>query len=98
MVVPSAQKASSTVSPRPAVAASIASKAEGVVDRLAQTRCGRLDRLEIGDQWPQLRVLDAELLAADGNDLPVSRISEESSQQMPSDKSRCTGEEGGALR
>ena len=43
-------------------------------------------------------MLDAELLAADGNDLPVSRISEESSQQMPSNKSRCTGEEGGALR
>jgi hypothetical protein len=56
-----------------------------------------LDRIEIGDQWSQLRMLDAELLTADGNDLPVSRISEESSQQMPSDKSGCTGEEGGAM-
>jgi hypothetical protein len=43
-------------------------------------------------------MLDAEPLAADGNDLPVSRIGEESSQQMPSNKSRCTGEEGGAAR
>jgi hypothetical protein len=43
-------------------------------------------------------MLDAEDLAADGNDLPVSRISEESSQQMPSDKSRCAGKEGGAVR
>jgi hypothetical protein len=75
-----------------------AERAEGVVHRLAQTRYGRLDRIEIGDQWSQLRMLDAELLTADGNDLPVSRISEESSQQMPSNKSRCTGEEGGALR
>ena len=76
----------------------VPSAAEGVVDRLAQTRYGRLDRIEIGDQWSQLRMLDAELLAADGNDLPVARISEELSQQMPSDQSGCPGEEGGAVR
>ena len=43
-------------------------------------------------------MLDAKLLAADGEDPLVSPISEDSSQLMPSDKSRCTGEEGGALR
>ena len=43
-------------------------------------------------------MLDAEVLTADGNDLPVSRISKESSQQMPSDKSGCPGEEGSAMR
>ena len=43
-------------------------------------------------------MLDAELLTADRDDPLVSRIGEESSQQMPSDKSRCAGEEGGALR
>lgn len=75
-----------------------AERAEGIVDRLAQTRYGRRDCIEIGDQGSQLRMLYAELLAAHGNDLPVSRIGEESSQQMPSDKSRCAGEEGGAVR
>jgi hypothetical protein len=34
-------------------------------------------------------MLDAELLTADGNDLPVTRISEESSQQMPSARRLC---------
>ena len=75
-----------------------AERTEGVVDCLAQTRHGRLDRIEIGDQRSQLRMLDAERLAADRDDLLVSRISEESLQQMPSNKSACTGEEGGAVR
>jgi len=43
-------------------------------------------------------MLDAERLAADRDDSLVSRISEESLQQMPSYKSACTGEESGAAR
>jgi hypothetical protein len=57
-----------------------AERTECAVGRLAQTRYGCLDRIEIGDHWSQLRMLDAELVTADGNDLPVTRISEESSQ------------------
>jgi hypothetical protein len=75
-----------------------AERTEGVIDRLAQPRYGRLDRIEIGDQRSQLRMLDAERLAADGNDLPVSRISEESLQQMAADKAGCTGEEDGTVQ
>jgi hypothetical protein len=43
-------------------------------------------------------MLDAERLAAHRDDSLVSRISEESLQQMAADKSGCTGEEGGAVR
>ena len=75
-----------------------AERTEGVVDCLAQTCHGRLDRIEIGDQRSQLRMLDAERLAADRDDSLVSRISEESLQQMPSNKSACTGEESSAVR
>ena len=75
-----------------------AERTEGVLDRLAKPRHGRLDRIETGDQRSQLRTLDAERLAADRDNPLVSRISEESLQQMPSNKSGCTGEESGAAR
>jgi hypothetical protein len=41
-----------------------AERAEGIVDRLAQTRYGRRDCIEIGDQGSQLRMLYAELLGS----------------------------------
>ena len=50
-----------------------AERTKGVVSLLAQTGYGRLDRIEIGDQRPQLRMLDAECLAADRDDSVVSR-------------------------